>query len=808
MRIHWRLIPGAMGVVSLAASGCSPDIKGGAEVDPGAGIATVVIAPSSITIPQGTTIGFIYYARTVAGDSVVPRLDWVADGGVLGPDGEYTATAPGTFRVTGLTHQAPHIGDTVTVVVTPVVAVDSVVVSPALITLQPGATQVFTATAYQSDGSVVPQAVTWSATGGTINASGSYDAGSSSGTYRVDAIEVGTGQLLDTARVIISATAATLQAVVVSPATASVATGGTKQFVASGRYSDGSLLPITLTWSAGSGSINSSGLYTAGQGTGTFAVIGRHAASGLADTSQVTVTGVLASIDLTPVTVALNYGASQQYTVFGRQTDGTVVPVSVNFTATGGTITAGGYYTAGQTAGTYRVIAKETSSGIADTSTVTVQAPPPTIVGLDLLPNSASLLTGGTKQFTAQDLWSNGATTSASNVSYLATAGTITSGGLYTAPQTAGTYQVIGVSGTSAFRDTTVVVVSTPATLASIQVSPTSVTVGAGGTVPFVATGTLSNGSATNVSVTWSVNGGGTINAAGTFTAGSITGQYRVIATVVGGTLADTADVFVSSTPPAGSNEPAGFTPFAIHRLSEIPVFGRAVGGVLGAWYAYPQGDPDLTLAVDPAAPESPDTVIMTRFPTGFGGGSAPVDWGGWEVNKQRFSKVYVSLWIKIVGPDFENQATGTKAGFIAVGRDPSQGANETVFFLANATGHQAIESAFIVQMKMQGIPQPNGQITRNLNPNVNGGKLMTAGSWHRWEAVYEVNTMGVANGKFKMWIDGVMTHNYSDVTYITPSTPNLFAAWKWNPTWGGSGGTRTRTDYIMVDHLYISGVP
>jgi len=808
MKYYRRLTAGALVIASLAVHGCSPDLKGGAQIDPGAAIATVVITPTSITIPQGTTILFAYYALTVAGDSVAPRLDWVADGGILGPDGEYTATAPGTFRVTGLTHQAPHIGDTVTVVVTPFVSADSVVVAPGLITLLPGAVQVFTATAYNSNGTATPQTVTWSATGGTIDASGSYHAGTTTGTFRVDALEVGTGQLLDTAQVFISTTPATLQSVVVTPATASVSTGGTVQFTARGRYSDGSLLPITVTWAAASGSITSAGLYTAGQATGTYAVIGRDATSGLADTSQVTVTGVLASIDLTPVTVALNYGAAQQYTVFGRQTDGTVVPVTVSYAATGGTVTAGGYYTAGQTAGTYRVIARETGSGIADTSTVTVQAPPPTIVGLDLLPNSASLLTGGTKQFTAQDVWSSGATTSASNVSYLATAGTITAGGLYTAPQTAGTYKVIGISGTSGFRDTTAVVVSAPATLARIAISPSSVTIGVGGLVPFVATGTLSDGTSTNVTVAWSTSGGGTISSSGLYTAGSVSGQYKVFAQVAGGTLRDTADVFVSSTPPSASNEPSGFTPFAIHQLSEIPVFGRAVGGVLGSWYAYPQGNLNLTLRQDATAPQSPDSIISTRFYTGQPAGVGPVNWGGWDVANTQYRKLYFSLWIKILGPDYENQATGTKVGFIAVGRDPGGGQNELFFLLFNNTAQQGIFSSFLMELRQQGIPQPNGQIGRNLNQNVNRTMLMTAGVWHRWEAVFELNTMGQANGIFKMWIDGTQTHNYTNVTYITPTTPNGFNFFKWNPTWGGSGGTRTRTDYMYIDHVYISGTP
>jgi hypothetical protein len=49
------------------------------------------------------------------------------------------------------------------------------------------------------------------------------------------------------------------------------------------------------------------------------------------------------------------------------------VPVSVTFTATGGTITAAGLFTAGSTAGSFRVIAK--SGTLADTSAISITKP-------------------------------------------------------------------------------------------------------------------------------------------------------------------------------------------------------------------------------------------------------------------------------------------------------------------------------------------------------------------------------------------------------------------------------------------------
>lgn len=84
----------------------------------------------------------------------------------------------------------------------------------------------------------------------------------------------------------------------------------------------------------------------------------------------------------------------------------------------------------------------------------------------------------------------------------------------------------------------------------------------------------------------------------------------------------------------------------------------------------------------------------------------------------------------------------------------------------------------------------------------------MTVGKWHQWEAVLQLNDLERTNGIFRMWIDGTLVLDYSDLVYVTPMYRLGFNLFKWNPTWGGSGGHRTRDDYIDVDHVYLSGLP
>jgi hypothetical protein len=126
---------------------------------------------------------------------------------------------------------------------------------------------------------------------------------------------------------------------------------------------------------------------------------------------------------------------TQQFTATVTGTTNT----AVTWSATGGSISSGGLYTAPSTAGTYTVkvtsVADNTKSASA---TITVSA---TVVAVSISPTSAAMLTSGTQQFTATV---SGTTNSA--VTWSATGGSISSGGLYTAPSTAGTYTVKATS--------------------------------------------------------------------------------------------------------------------------------------------------------------------------------------------------------------------------------------------------------------------------------------------------------------------------------------------------------------------------
>lgn len=84
------------------------------------------------------------------------------------------------------------------------------------------------------------------------------------------------------------------------------------------------------------------------------------------------VTGSLAQVILVPPGATLSAGRTQQFSAYGRLSEGDSVGVGVTFSATGGTITSQGLYTAGGTPGTYEVVVQEAGGTLSDTSGVTI----------------------------------------------------------------------------------------------------------------------------------------------------------------------------------------------------------------------------------------------------------------------------------------------------------------------------------------------------------------------------------------------------------------------------------------------------
>lgn len=167
----------------------------------------------------------------------------------------------------------------------------------------------------------------------------------------------------------------------------------------------------------------------------------------------------LQSVILTPPSAMLTAGGIQQFTVAGARSDGTTTTPAVTYTATGGTVTSVGLFTAGDTPGPFRLIAVLVGGSLADTADITVSSA--VLQAVVLTPASATVTTGTTRQFSVSGQWSDGST-AAPAVTYSATGGTITSGGLYTAGGTVGSFRVIAVHQGGTLADTSTLTLVAP----------------------------------------------------------------------------------------------------------------------------------------------------------------------------------------------------------------------------------------------------------------------------------------------------------------------------------------------------------
>ena len=252
------------------------------------------------------------------------------------------------------------------------------------------------------------------------------------------------------------------------------------------------------------------------------------------------------SISISPHTTSLRAGGQQQ---FAAAVNGMSNP-TVTWTASSGSITSAGLYTAPSSAGTYSVTAtaatsrrRSSATAVAsDSAVVTVTVPnptpPPSTIAVILSPTAASLQTGAQQQFSATV---SGTTNTA--VTWLASSGTITANGLYTAPAASGTYTVKAVSTADNTKSASALVVVNIPQPVAVTVSPANASVTQTGQLQFTA----AVSGLSNQAVSWAVTrGNGTITQAGLYTAPKATETDIITATSQGdNTRSATASISV-----------------------------------------------------------------------------------------------------------------------------------------------------------------------------------------------------------------------------------------------------------------------
>ena len=477
-------------------------------------LSSILVSPAPVSLFAGQTASMkatgVYSDGT--SQDITGQVLWsTGDGSIatVSALGLLAAQAPGQTNVTAAS--GPVSGNA-TVNVSAVV-LQSILVTPSNASIAIGQTQAFAAFGIFSDGSSteITNNVAWDTDAhavATIAQDGTAT-GTGTGTANVTATSgavAGSVQL--------RVTTAELQSISIFPDDPSVPAGGQVQFTVTGTFSDNSTQQLSnATYASSDASIAAIDPVT-GVATGVAAnpnpITITATVGGFTDSTTLTVTpATLQSIAVAPASATVVAGTSQAFSVSGIYSDGSIQllleGVSWSSSAPGiAAVDSNGLANA-IAAGQARIEAE--FAGFSASADLTVTAP--TLVSITVTPPQPTVGIGGSQQFTATGVFSDGSqqdlTSQVQWVSSNAAVALIGNNGLARALSTGSSTITVHygtVTGSAALTVSNV-------RLRSISVLPSNPVLPTRTKVQFTAMGVFSDGSTVPLSgVNWSITGG------------------------------------------------------------------------------------------------------------------------------------------------------------------------------------------------------------------------------------------------------------------------------------------------------------
>ncbi len=240
----------------------------------------------------------------------------------------------------------------------------------------------------------------------------------------------------------------------------------------------------------------------------------------------------------------------------------------------------------------------------------------------------------------------------------------------------------------------------------------------------------------------------------------------------------------------AWPNEPAGFQVINDYGFDDPIPIGSSLPVDASGWFINNGGM--ATRVTDGSARKSPPNVMMISYPKGFTGGVAPATmWynftGPWP------TELYIGVWLKVSNPWQGHSSGVNKIGFVTSGG--------TQHYALMPVLHGSAAPYYLDQQIAETNAPENPAYGGWLSQNV-ANPPFTLGVWHRVEMYLKYGTTSTSyNGIMKQWLDGTLVMSYSDINYADDGIDG----WKIDPTWGGTGDTKTENDYYEIDHVHTS---
>ena len=518
------------GTVTISASYLGQSVSTTLTVTAAAPV-SVAVTPANSTLTKGSSRAYIATATftDTSVQDVTANASWASSSTTVATVSN-TAGSRGLVTATGLGNSSisasfQGLSGSTGLTVTSATLV-SIQVTPSSSTLPKGTSKQFTATGVYTDNST--QNLTGSATWSSSNPALASVGNATASKGLVSALAEGAVSISASAGGLVGSTGLTVTSAVltelqITPASASSPKGTSRQFAATGIYSDSSTQDLTasVVWSSTAADVASISNAAGSKGLASALALGGTtigAASGdISATTPFTVTdAVLTALQVTPADASSPKGTSRQFTATGIYSDmstqdltasvvwsSTAADVASISNAAGSKGLASALAIGGTTIGA-------ASGDISATTPFTVTAA--VLTGLQITPANASVPKGNTQQYTATGIFSDGSTQDfTAAVTWSSSAATVA-----TISNASGSS---GLASTSAEGSTTIGAVSgsiststnlqvTAAVLARLEVTPAAPSIPAGKTQQFTATGVYTDNSTKNLTatVTWSTS--------------------------------------------------------------------------------------------------------------------------------------------------------------------------------------------------------------------------------------------------------------------------------------------------------------